>query len=502
MGYTFRSCGAAALIAVILICHGVAAQKAGLEHRQWRTVTSQNFRMHTVLESERAIELLRQLEVMHAALDEPDAAPTYAASVPTVIIAVDDRDDYVSIGATQHTNGIFISTLRENAIVVLDGDGSKGIEVILHEYVHYLNLRRGRVLTPKWYEEGLAEYISASRVVAGEFEFGLRQRGRLNALNFATWLPMSQVIRLTDLSLLSREDAALFYSQSWLLVHYLSSLPDADRHLPQQLQRYSELVGDGHDREQAFKDAFAIPADQLDRLLIDYLQADEFVSRRIPVDTTLPYFDPGVDDMPMPDALIELGEMAVRLNNLESAEQWFTAALLHESSKAEAEAGIGTVNGYRGLIDEAEQRFENAIRIKAWDFRIWMDYAQFWAKRIGTTTDRKQHLFFVRRLEEALRNAHRLSDPTPELNSLQGYAYLAQGKDVTEAIAYLTDAAAESPADQTSRLMLSNAYIINGEYDAAIKVAESVLRFEHEHNAITESAHRLIEEARAQRRLQ
>ena len=80
-----------------------------------------------------------------------------------------------------------------------------------------------------------------------------------------------------------------------------------------------------------------------------------------------------------------------------------------------------------------------------------------------------------------------------------GLAYLAKGTNLPGAIDYLEAAAHDAPHDQSSRLLLANAYLFVGRYTDAIAVAESVLLFEHEPSEITDAAHLVIEQVRRQR---
>ena len=184
--------------------------------------------------------------------------------------------------------------------------------------------------------------------------------------------------------------------------------------------------------------------------------------------------------------------MAMRFLNDKEAEQWFTKALSDDVTRPRAESGLGTVYGYRGDISKARERFEAAIYLVSYDFRMWMDYAQFWADRISVTDDIRQRESYGKRLEESLRSALTISDATPELNALMGFAYMAQGKDIDEAIEYLIAATEQSPTDQPSRLLLASAYLFAKRFHLAINTAESVLRFEHESNEITAAADEII----------
>ncbi len=469
-----------------------------LVEREWKLLTSANFRVHTVLPVDRTVELLRHLEVMRAALDDPSAAPTYQSSVPTVIVALDDGDDYWRVGAPRETIGIFNADTRENVIFIQDTERSSGVRVILHEYVHYLHHKNGRAALPKWFEEGRAEYLSQSRIYSDNFEYGLRAESRLPSLNFAAWLPAVEIITRSEIDGLDELQGDLFYGQSWLLVHYLYSRAAGSAEVMEMVARYNNHLSNGLDKIAAFERGFDLKVDELQELLQTYLMENEFESKSVAINTALPGFSPRVTSLTAAEAQIALGRMAMRFQNDADAERWFRAALSDDVTRPHAEAGLGTVEGFRGDIDAAEKRFEAAIYLVSYDFNIWMDYAQFWARRASETRDYEKRKFFAKRLEESLRNALTISDATPELNSLMGYSYLMQGKDIDEAIEFLEAAVRESPIDQSSRLLLATAYMMFRQFEQAIAMAETVLRYEHEASHATATARNIIDEATMQ----
>ena len=406
--------------------------------RPWIEVTSPNFRIYSVLDEKRTIELLRHLEIMRATLGDATEESTYESGVPTIILAVDDHRDYVSIGAPDYSGGYFFSDLRENAILIEDSDETAGIQVILHEYAHYLNRQVSHMRFPRWFEEGNAEYVSHSEMHDGAFEYGLAPPQYLATLGFGTWMPLATLLEISDASALTELDGAMFYAQSWLLVHYLYSRAESDAQLTRALTRYARHSGHGLPSVEAFERAFG----------------------------------------------------------LDVAEQWFESVLSDKDLRALAEAGLGRIAGYRGEVQAANARFESAIKLMAWDFTIWMDYAQYWAQRVASSYDPEERVQNASKLIGALESALTISEATPELNSLMGFAYLAKGRDPLEAIEYLEAAAAEAPHDQASRLLLANAYLYVGRLDDAVRVAEAVLLFEHEPGLISGAARDVIAEAR------
>jgi tetratricopeptide (TPR) repeat protein len=462
-------------------------------------VRSDNFRIRSVLGEERTIELLRHLEIMHRALGNGVEGALYESRIPTIILAVDDHDDYVDIGAPSFTSGYFFSDLRENAILIEDAPGSPGVQVILHEYAHFLSRHKSRTRYPRWFEEGNAEYLSHSRLRNHALEYALPATRHVTTLATADWMPWTQVLETSDTSALGLDEGGLFYAQSWLLVHYLRSRPDADSSLSQVLQRYSELVSDKGSATEAFAEAFALEVEDLEQETLRYFADGEFTTRVLPVDTTLSGFAPRVRKMTPAEARLSLARMALRFNNMDRAERWFTSLLDEAELRAHAEAGLGRIAGERGDLDTASKHFESAVFLMAWDFNIWMDYAQYWAQRVSTSQTNKDRHFNASRLIHALESALTVAEATPELNSLMGFAYLANGNDPFEAIEFLEAAADAAPYDQASRLLLANAYLYVGRPADAIDVAEAVLRFEHAPGIVSDAARELIQRSQRDR---
>jgi tetratricopeptide (TPR) repeat protein len=247
---------------------------------------------------------------------------------------------------------------------------------------------------------------------------------------------------------------------------------------------------------EAFELAFDLDVELLENDLLKYYLERKFRKRSLPANTALPGFSTRVRTMSAAEVRLALAQMALRFDNVEGAERWFESVLSDNDLRALAEAGLGRVAGYRGDIQAANARFESAIRLMAWDFTIWMDYAQYWAQRVANSYDPKERVRHASRLIDALESALTISGATPELNSLMGFAYLAKGNDPHEAIAYLEAAAAEAPHDQASRLLLANAYLYVGRFEDAIRVADAVLLFEHEPGLISGAARDVIAQAR------
>jgi hypothetical protein len=119
------------------------------------------------------------------------------------------------------------------------------LRVLMHEtthaFVHRHLVRRG-VRIPTWLDEGLAEYVGNSDVVAGKLKPGSHKAYSLyhagvdvwrarsmtsvdastvkTAIKNGTSLPVAKLLG-TSASRFYGSDWSLFYTQSWLLVHFL-----------------------------------------------------------------------------------------------------------------------------------------------------------------------------------------------------------------------------------------------------------------------------------------
>ena len=142
-----KSCSniAVCIFAATLLLAASLAVGETLEERKWLDARSENFRIRSVLGEERTVELLRHLEIMHEALGYDVNVAFHAPVNPTIILAVDNHEDYVDVGAPSFTSGYFFSDPRENAILIEDTPDSSGVQIILHEYAHYLNRQAGRI---------------------------------------------------------------------------------------------------------------------------------------------------------------------------------------------------------------------------------------------------------------------------------------------------------------------------------------------------------------------
>ncbi|MEA3015635.1 MAG: hypothetical protein QOI38_357, partial [Sphingomonadales bacterium] len=129
-------------------------------------------------------------------------------------------------------------------------------EILFHEYAHHFMMQFHSNAYPTWYVEGFAEYLGTARFVDQQVEIGRASDMRTYVLrNRANWVPFEWI-------LFQRErvpDQSRFYSQSWLLTHYL--LSDDTRR--QQLVAYLNALARREQPRAAFRASFGMDAGQM-----------------------------------------------------------------------------------------------------------------------------------------------------------------------------------------------------------------------------------------------
>lgn len=116
--------------------------------------------------------------------------------------------------------GIYSRSLRQ--LVVFNQLRREDMLLVLrHECVHnYLDLALGAV--PRWYDEGLADYVAACRLANGTWaDGGLHPERHADFIENPALIETGAFVRLDEGQFMS--DAVANYAQAWAFVHFLRS---------------------------------------------------------------------------------------------------------------------------------------------------------------------------------------------------------------------------------------------------------------------------------------
>jgi tetratricopeptide (TPR) repeat protein len=220
-----------------------------------------------------ALQAIRSFRELFASL-YPGARVT--SDVPTRVIVFPDvsalqrfapRD---SRGRQPYVGGYFAPGADLNVIAL----GGSNRQLVFHEFMHYL-VRRNLHSLPTWLNEGLAEVFSTFEIDSknGTVLVGRPPEDRMRSLRRLRYTPLKNVVEMPPAQMLrlSRDPdgIAMFYAESWGLVHYLQL--ERGRQTPGAFGRFVQSVERGIAPARALEEVYGTDVSQLDSELQSYL---------------------------------------------------------------------------------------------------------------------------------------------------------------------------------------------------------------------------------------
>jgi tetratricopeptide (TPR) repeat protein len=244
------------------------------------------------------------------------------------------------------------------------GDDHK-LETIYHEYNHYL-LRQNARFWPVWLEEGMADVYSTFEVTAGQVVIGKTPSQRVEILSEQKMLPLAQFLKVDRQSshYTQREHQGLFYSQSWLLVHYLA-LGDNAQHRA-RFGLYTQQLRAGKDSVEAFTNVFSCTLAGMERQLEGYLARGKFEPTRIPIGARLAAPQAlYMRAVPLAEVAYLLGRLVMPIHDEDRAASYFEFAKKLQPQSPFGYEGAGLLASTRNQAVLARANLEQAIRLGA-----------------------------------------------------------------------------------------------------------------------------------------
>lgn len=446
-----------------------------LEDRNWIEVSTANFNVRSLLGEKETLALARQLEMFRVAVAAVTAVTPGGAAVPTEVYAVRRGREFEHFGVDQQSPGSFTAGLRNNTILIRDSDDIAQGSSVLHDYARFLIRNSVGPRLPKWYNEGLAAYLSVIRTRRDGIDVGLADNQRREHLRKASWIALDKIIAAEQhYDRWTAQSKAAFDAQAWALVHYLLSRSEPKIAISAAMARYLEFIDAGTNATEAFGKAFGVAPSQLNSELRRYVGVIDDDYLGFEAEALIPNFKASVVKLSSEHISIGLARVALERGKLDLAEHWFTHATKDKLTRPRAESGLGDVLKFRGDFAAAQPRFEQAVALAPNDLYVQLDLAEYWhycAMHTKLAADRK---IFLENARKHYVTAWKLNDSAPETYAMYGQTYLLQGKYDT-GIEMLEEAGRLLPANDDIRLILAEAYAGAGREQQAIDTAHSIM---------------------------
>ncbi len=280
----FRQASAAvlALCALTTLCLFPATVQA---ETPWVEIKSPHFSVLTDGSERQGRDVALRFEQMRSVFSQLFVKSTASQPVPLQVIALrNDREisQYAPLyqGKPVRIVGFYLQNQDKNYIL-LDLGANNLWETVFHEYSHCLLDSLSPDL-PVWFTEGFAEFYSTMQVANREATIGRPPESVLGVLKSEKLLPVSKLMDVDRKSAIYNNEGAraIFYAESWLLVHYL-----LDNHRMAGAEQYFELRRQHLPINLAIQRAFEMDPRDLDAALEKYLRAGpEFTHVKLPED--------------------------------------------------------------------------------------------------------------------------------------------------------------------------------------------------------------------------
>jgi hypothetical protein len=200
------------------------------------------------------------------------------------IYAFKKTSSYKKFNLPEDSVGIFLHRALGNyAVVNLSGyrSGSKKLsyaqQVMKHEYVHFaFDNTDSNLAIPRWYNEGMAEYLSSLRMKDGYLHYGEINPSRPSPREHSQVVDIEALLkaeRITE----SRKRIDNYYAHALALVHYCHFNPD----MQEKLSQYLSMVGQSISIDLALYRAFETNYKSLGKDIRKYIKKNNFPFRRI-----------------------------------------------------------------------------------------------------------------------------------------------------------------------------------------------------------------------------
>jgi tetratricopeptide (TPR) repeat protein len=314
----------------------------------WKRVTDGNL-VAIGDASEKALrEALGEIAGFRAALEHLYPSLRLDSPVPYRVVLFDSpealrryapRDER---GRPQQYVGGYFASAPDLNVIALGGGRS---DVVFHEFTHSLVSRNFHSL-PGWLNEGLAEFHSTFEADwrKGQSLIGRIPVSRMRSLRTLPFLPVKEILFATpaDMSKLWRspERIAMYYAESWALVHYLQI--GRQQAAPGSFGRFVSALERGRPVDRALRDSFDASVEEIDGELRRYIMKPALFA--VPVDLAQPETrELRVEPMTEADVSYIKGDMLARVGALDEAEKDLANALTLDPTHVAAKVALAGV---------------------------------------------------------------------------------------------------------------------------------------------------------------
>lgn len=361
----------------------------------WIEVRSQHFTVNTNAGEREGRRIANQFEEIRMVFQMAFPSIRVDPGKPLIIIAVKNEDsmkallpDFYASKDRMRPAGMFVSGFdRSFALLRTDvgGSGENPYHSLYHEYTHGI-MRLNFVAMPLWLDEGLAEFYGNTVVESSEIGIGRASKLQLRLLHQSSFIPIQTLIGADYRSPLynERDRVSVFYAESWALVHYLMTDPEARKN--QVMVHFLKALQETNDSEEAARQAFG-DLKKFGERLESYTRQPGFYYQSMKPQTKFSDKDYTVRQLSPAEVLTVQADFLQHTGHGKDAKNLLKEAIQQQPTLSAAHSDSGYYDFLQHDNEAAEKEFSQAIQLDPQDFRAYYYQAEILYRRSGYRED-------------------------------------------------------------------------------------------------------------------
>lgn len=492
------------LLLISLMLAGTTWGQESLLQDRWLRLDTENFVFISQVSARETGQIANKLENWRQVAASTSGRGSFPrAPVPNYVYLFEDLESFQRFSyATESAS--FSPSPRANFMALVAGDDDSST-IGFHHYVHFLVRNFSDLRLPRWYEEGLAGYISRMQVDGDtiEVERFSAEENRIMAQLSETFsmdrllyrdsaLASPRVIQIANL----KSETLLYY-----LLHGSEEAEFPDRR--GQLQGYLDLLLTGRNDRFSFDQAFDVTTQQLDAEFANYLLTS--ARPRVTLQALTPRADREYDPVPLargPLAIL-LAELALNSGQFEAAQTLFEAA--KDAELARGYSGLGDalrMQELAGIDQLVSGYFDRAVSLSPDDATIQLDHGEYWESELldcAKVWPAAQRSEILDGMQVRYTRALELNPESPEANLAMAQVFLFPEMDWQQGRPFQRRAFALLPADTFIMEQAARYAIAADDYDEAERLIDELaqpIHFWGEQEWVTALRERLLRKRR------
>ena len=325
------------------------------------------------------------LEAFHRVMEAALAPLAVAPAAPPLVLAFRDRASFMRVlplrkGEPQDVGGIILGGSDRTYLAVDLGAGEADV-ALAHEYAHHV-LNPMLAAQPAWLGEGLAELLARASVWPESASIGRGSDAHLRRIARDGPMPLRDLLAVGYLSpTYQGEGRALFYAQSWALVHWI--VAGGHGGVP-ALVAYTEAIANGEEPGAAFASSFGMTVEAAQASLAAYLASPPLPAVNVPLAAPEPA---AIEISPVPAAHVDvhLGDLLLRGGRNADARSHLGRAL--DGGAPGAPQAMAALLLAEGKVEEAQRHIDAALAADPADARALQRRAEHVVREVARRGD-------------------------------------------------------------------------------------------------------------------